>query len=153
MPALLATGSIGDSSTAAAAVPRAMERLLMLRSADSSAMVRLLATAAATAPVSARSLGILLAAYPEAEDWHRQAVAFLLRARWVAQDGAVRSPAELVRSTWLAIMPGDSARARAMPAVVSQLFGQPAGGAALRRLSREHGPARDTTQLERGAVA
>jgi hypothetical protein len=125
LPALLAAGSIGDSSAAASAVPGAMERLLMLRSADSTAMARLLAGAAATAPVSARSLSILLAAYPEAEDWHRQALAFLLRARWVSQDGAVRSPAEIVRTTWLAIMPGDSARAHATPAVTSQLFGHP----------------------------
>ena len=125
VPALVATGSIGDSSAAAAAVPRAMERLLMLRRADSTAVARLLATAAATAPVSARSLGILLAAYPEAEDWHREALAFLLRARWITQDGALRSPTEVVRAAWLAIMPGDSARTRATPAIGSHLFGQP----------------------------
>ena len=125
VPALVAAGSIGDSSAAAAAVPRAMERLLMLRRADSMALGRLLATAAATAPVSARSLGILLAAYPEAEDWHRQALAFLLRARWITHDGAVRSPAEVVRAAWLLIMPGDSARTRGTPAIASQLFGQP----------------------------
>lgn len=124
VPALRAIGSIGDSS-AAAAVPRAMERLIMLRSADSTAMARLLATAGATSPASARSLGILLSAYPEAEDWHRQAVAFLLRARWISQEGTLRSPAEVVRATWLAIMPGDSARTRATPAIVPHLFGQP----------------------------
>ena len=125
VPALIATGSIGDSTAAAAAVPRAMERLLMLRSADSTALGRMLATAAATVPVSARSLGILLSAYPEAEDWHHQAVAFLLRARWINQDGALRSPGDVVRATWLAIMPGDSARVRSTPAIASRLFGQP----------------------------
>ena len=125
VPALIATGSIGDSTAAAAAVPRAMERLLMLRSVDSTAVARVLATATATAPVSARSLGILLSAYPEAEDWHRQAVAFLLRARWIVQDGGLRSPVDLVRATWLTIMPADSARTRTSPAVASQLFGQP----------------------------
>ena len=124
VPALLATGSISDSS-AAASVPRAMERLLLLRVADSTGLARMLATAAITAPVSARSLGILIAAYPEAEDWHRQALAYLLRTRWVAQDGGWRSPAEIVRATWLTIMPGDSARAQSIPAIVSQLFGNP----------------------------
>lgn len=124
VPALVATGSIGDSSTAAA-VPRAMERLLLLGAADSTALSGLLATAAATAPVSARALGILLAAYPEAEDWHRKALAMLLRARWVATEGGVRSPADVVRTTWLTIMPGDSARTRNVPAIVSHLFGHP----------------------------
>jgi hypothetical protein len=123
VPALIATGSISDSS--AASVPRAMERLRMLRAADSVALARVLATAANLAPVSSRSLGILLAAYPEAEEWHRQAIAFLLRTRWVSQDGATRSPAEIVRATWLAVMPGDSIRVQATPAIVSQLFGSP----------------------------
>ena len=126
VPALLATGSIGDS-TAAAAVGAARDGAT---AACFAAPIprrwdAMLATAAGTAPVSARSLGILLSAYPEAEDWHRQALAFLLRARWVAQDGALRSPADVVRATWLTIMPGDSARVRGMPAIVSQLFGQP----------------------------
>ena len=124
VPALRATGVISDSGSTAS-VPRAMERLLLLRVADSTALTRMLATAASTAPVSARSLGILIAAYPEAEDWHRQALAFLVRTRWVSQDGALRSPAELVRATWLTIMPGDVARARDIPAIVSQLFGSP----------------------------
>lgn len=123
VPALVATGTIGDSS--AASVPRAMERLLMLRAADSVALARVLAAAASAAPVSYRSLGILLAAYPEAEEWHCQAIAFLLRTRWVSQDGAVRSPAEIVRATWLAVMPGDSMRASVAPAIVPQLFGSP----------------------------
>jgi hypothetical protein len=124
-PALVATGSIGDSGLGAGAVPLALERLRMLGASDSAAVTRLLATARSTAPESARALGILLAAYPEADDWHRQALAFLVRARWIAQDGASRSPAEVVAATWLAIMPGDSARARARPAFVSQLFGLP----------------------------
>jgi len=124
VPALLATGLISDTSSTAS-VPHAMERLNLLRLADSTALTRMLATAASTAPVSARSLGILISAYPEAEDWHRQALAFLVRARWVSQDGALRSPAEVVRATWLTIMPGDSARGRGIPAIVSQLFGSP----------------------------
>ena len=123
VPALLAAGAISDSS--AAAVPRAMEHLLLLRQADSTALARVLATAAGSAPVSSRALGILLGAYPEAEEWHRQAIAFLLRTRWVSQEGALRSPSEVVRSTWLAVMPGDSARAGATPAIRSQLFGNP----------------------------
>ena len=124
VPALLATGLIGDTSSTAS-VPHAMERLNLLRVADSTALTRMLAAAASTAPVSARSLGILISAYPEAEDWHRQALAFLVRARWVSQDGALRSPAEVVRATWLTIMPGDSARGRGIPAIVPQLFGSP----------------------------
>ena len=124
VPALLATGVIADSG-AVASVPRAMEQLLLLRLADSTALARMLATAASTNPVSARSLGILMSAYPEAEDWHRQALGFLLRTRWVSQDGATRSPAEIVRATWLTVMPGDSARSRNIPAIVSQLFGSP----------------------------
>jgi hypothetical protein len=124
VPALLATGSISDSSSVAS-VPRALERLLLLRAADSTALARMLATAASTAPMSARSLGILIAAYPEAEDWHCRAIAYLLRARWVLHEGARQSPAEIVRGTWLTIMPGDSARSRTSPAIVSRLFGSP----------------------------
>lgn len=123
VPALLSTGSIGDSS--AASVPRAMELLLMLRAADSAAVTAMLATAATKAPASARALAILLAAYPEAQDWQSQALAFLLRARWVPQDGALRSPVDIVRATWLTIMPGDSLRARLTPAMTSILFGHP----------------------------
>lgn len=124
VPALLATGSISDSSSAGS-VPRAMERLLLLRAADSTGLARLLTTAATSAPVAARSLGILIAAYPEAEEWHRQAIAYLLRSRWILLDGARRSPAEIVRATWGTVMPGDSARAHGVPAIVSQLFGSP----------------------------
>ncbi len=123
VPALLATGLMRDS--VAAAVPRALEQVLMLRMADSTAVARMLAAAAVTAPVSARALTILLAAYPEAEDWHRQALALLLRARWIMRDGTLQSPAELVRTTWRGVMPGDSARASTIPAIVSRLFGQP----------------------------
>ncbi len=139
MPALLATGLIGDTSSTAS-VPHAMERLNLLRVADSAALTRMLAAAASTAPVSARSLGILISAYPEAEDWHRQALAFLVRARWVSQDGALRSPADVVRATWLTIMPGDSAaRPRHAGDRVATLR-QPAGGAPLRRVAEQYEP-------------
>lgn len=124
VPALVATGTISDSA-GATSVPGAMERLLMLQLADSSAVTRLLAAAVSTQPASARSLGILIAAYPDATEWHRRALAFLLRSRWVSQDGASRSPADIVRTTWLAIMPADSLRARATPVIASQLFGNP----------------------------
>jgi len=125
VPALVATGSIADSGSGAGSVPLAMERLRMLGTADSVALARLLASARTAAPESARALGILLAAYPEAEEWHRQALAFLIRTRWVSQDGTLRSPADIVRATWLSIMPGDSARVLAVPAITSQLFGRP----------------------------
>lgn len=123
-PALLATGAISDAASPGA-VPRAMERLLLLRAADSAGLARLLVTAASSAPVSARSLGILLAAYPEAEDWHRQALMFLLRSRFILHEGARHSPAEIVRATWATVMPGDSARTIGIPVIVSQLFGSP----------------------------
>lgn len=125
VPALVATGSIADTGAGAGSVPLAMERLRMLGAADSVASTRLLAAARTATPESARALGILLAAYPEAEDWHRQALTFLIRSPWVSQAGSLRSPADIVRATWLSIMPGDSARVRALPAIASQLFGQP----------------------------
>ena len=125
VPALVATGSIADTGAGAGSVPLAMERLRMLGAADSAAITRLLGTARTATPESARALGILLAAYPEAEDWQRQALTFLIRAPWVSQDGRLRSPADIVRATWLAIMPGDSARIRSLPAITSHVFGQP----------------------------
>ena len=125
MPALVATGSIADTGSGAGSVPLAMERLRMLGAADSAAITRLLGAARTATPESARSLGILLAAYPEAEDWHRQALTFLIRTHWVSQEGRLRAPADIVRATWLAIMPGDSARVRTLPAITSKAFGQP----------------------------
>ncbi len=125
VPALVATGLIADTGAGAGSVPLAMERLRMLEAADSAAIARLLSTARTATPEPARALDILLAAYPEAEDWHRQALTFLIRTRWVPQEGTLRSPADLVRTTWLAIMPGDSARIRSLPAITSHTFGQP----------------------------
>jgi hypothetical protein len=105
-------------------VPRALERVLLLRAADSTTATRLLLGAATREPASGRALAVLLDAYPEAAEWHQQAVGFLLRSRWVP-GSTLRSPVDLVRSTWMAVMPGDADRALETPAIVSEQFGLP----------------------------
>lgn len=125
VPALRGTGLVPDSVPTTGAILLAIQRLLLIERADSAGTAQLLAAATRADPVSARQLKILLASYPEAEAWDAQAITFLLRSRWVLAGGTSRSPTDVVRVTWLAIMPGDSGRVASLPVIEPRRFGQP----------------------------
>ena len=125
VPALRGAGLVPDSAPTTGTILLAIQRLLLIERTDSAGVSQLLGLAARVDASSTRQLRILLASYREAEAWDAQAITFLLRSRWVPVEGTARSPTDVVRATWLAIMPGDSARVASPPMIDARRFGQP----------------------------
>jgi hypothetical protein len=126
LPALGASGWIADSTALADyEAPAAIRRLRLLTAADSTAARALLKEARLKAPESIDALAVLLHAYPAAEAWHRQAMAYLLGAPWVATAQGNRSPAAIVHAAWRSMRPEDADRASRIPRILSASFGQP----------------------------
>ncbi|HEX5819649.1 MAG TPA: hypothetical protein VFY20_12255 [Gemmatimonadales bacterium] len=93
--------------------------------ADTSAIAAARAMARGTSAEDGRTLDAILDGCASAEAWHRAALTALLTLHWVPGAGAPRSPADLVRSAWLAAVPGDSAPVADVPVILTRRFGDP----------------------------
>ncbi|MFL5520515.1 MAG: hypothetical protein ACJ8B6_06240 [Gemmatimonadales bacterium] len=91
---------------------------------DTSAVAAARATARAASAADGRALDAILDGCASAEAWHRAALTALLTLHWVP-GGTPRSPAELVRTAWLAAAPDDSTSVAAVPAIITRRFGGP----------------------------
>ncbi|HEX6645305.1 MAG TPA: hypothetical protein VF037_11545 [Gemmatimonadales bacterium] len=97
--ALGAIGALPDGRDPDDALARALYRLSVLRSADSVAFGEVSAAMRKAAPGSHAAVAALLSAYDAAEDWHADALRFLVAERWLPGDRPV-SVAELVEASW-----------------------------------------------------
>lgn len=117
-PALAAAGLL-DTTSDLEAVPLALYRLYVQSETDSAAFQSAQARLRQSDPAAASQVASLVNSYAEAAQWYITALRFLLEERWIIVGQSVRSPAELVRESWLSASPVPDVRARA--------FGYPEG--------------------------
>lgn len=131
-PALAAAGWLDDDSAASGGgVPNALYQLLLLRDADSLRFVEARDRIRGADRRSGAAVDLLLDGYDQAVQWHRQALALLLREPWIVTgDGTrARSIAELVTAEWAGrvdsvVLPPIQARLFAAPQAVPR-YGVP----------------------------